>query len=123
MLQKSFFILLSIFLLSSCEASFQYDVYLNVAFKSQATKRGPTEETITIPPGETQRIISAIDISPKVNKMGTSAKHCKHVADYVTAYLQNDTPSKIKWCDKEISFARTDIQQAEFTITYTNDDF
>ena len=110
MLQKSIYLLLLLFLFSACDdATYQYNVYvknatdqpIKVAFKSQVTIDGPVEKTIIIPTDKIEKIMSSIDIDPEETSWGTSAAHCKYVADYVTAYLLDDTPAKIEWCDKK----------------------
>ncbi len=129
-----FTLFISILLITiSCNnGEYQYDVYvrnqtnetLQVAFKSNVDRKGVVEETLNIQAGEFRKIINSIDIPvPEYEDYGrTSARHSHLVAEYVNA-SQNGIPSKIKWNDERIQFIKTDIGQAEFVITYTEDDF
>lgn len=130
-----FFVLsISILLMTiSCNnGEYQYDIYvknqtdeiLQVAFKSNVDRKGVVEETLVVQAGEFRKIINSTDIAvPEYEDYGrTSSKHSRLVAEYVNA-SQNGNPSKIKWNDERIQFIRTDIGQAEFVITYTEDDF
>jgi len=112
---------------SACHATFQYDVYvkndtgepLKIAYKAPNDVRGVTEEVLTLKAGEYKKLISTIDIAPDLQKMATHTKHCTYVAEYINAFIKNDIPSSIQWCSDQVHFEKTDIQQAEFTISYT----
>ncbi len=130
---KTLLILSTLFLfcLSSCECTYQYGVYiknstgtdLKVAYKSTNDVNGTVEEEIILQDGELKRIIWTADIDTGEGCSGSSPTHCSYVAEYVNAYINETTPSTIQWCDQAITFSKTDIQQAEFTIEYTIDDF
>lgn len=117
--------------LSSCQPTFQYDVLvenktdeiLRIAFKTSADRQGPIEDVLLLKPSEIRRIISTTNLDTKDDKLGTNADHCKLVAEYVSASKSDGTKSKKSWCDKDIRFEKVDVQQAEFTLVYTNDDF
>jgi len=114
---------------SACDGTVQYNVFvknntdqeIKVIFKSPTDHQNKEEQTVEIKPQELKQIIRTEDIDP-ADKSSTTASHCTYVADYVNAFKQN-SQSKIKWCDQKIKFEKTDIQQAEFTIEYTDSDF
>ena len=124
------FSVLLIFGFSACDSSVQYGVYvknstaenLKIVFKSPSDINGTDERTIELKAGEQKQIISTSNLEIKDSSF-TTAAHCKHVAEYVNAFIQDTKPSKIKWCDKEIKFEKEDIGQAVFTIEYTATDF
>lgn len=129
-------LLLCAALFTSCECTYQYNVNvknntgetINVAYKSTTDRRGPVDDVVSVKPGEFKQLIISKDLNTGDGcKAGTQAKHCGMVAEYVNAFMidanNNKIPSKIKWCDPNIQFEKVDIQQAEFTINYTKDDF
>lgn len=130
MLKKIIFSTLIIIGFSSCECSYQYTVYvrnntgeeLQVAYKSLNDIRGEVEEIVTVPAGGFQKIITSTDLIDADGCTGTKVAHCKMVAEYVNATLDSK-PSKISWCDERINFIKSDIQQGEFEIIYTDADF
>lgn len=123
----SFLILLTLGL-SSCDCTYSYGVYvenatgedLEVAFK---TATSDVEEKITLSNGEKKFIIENLEYHPKGDCTGTTSAHCKFVADYVHGFIRDTVQSKIEWCDEKIIFEKMDIQEAEFLIKYTADDF
>lgn len=130
MLKKLLFSTLIIIGFLSCECSYQYTVYvrnntgeeLQVAYKTTNDIRGEVEETVTVPPGAFESIIVSVDLFDPEGCTGTKPEHCKMVAEYVNATLDSK-PSKIEWCDEKINFIKSDIQQGEFEIIYTMEDF
>lgn len=133
MLKQILFIGLSLILLSACNSTYQYGVYvrnstgeeLKLAYKSSTDTKGIIEEEITLKDGEFRRIIWTKDLTvAEAEDTGrTTHQHSHLVADYVNGFIKDNIPSKIKWNDENIKFMRTDIGQAEFVITYTADDF
>gem|GEM_PF-1005787 len=123
---------LSLILLSSCNSTYQYGVYvknetgedLKVAYKSSTDVKGIVEEAVTLRDGEGKMVIWTKDlkVSEAEDTGRTTAEHSHLVADYVNAF-KDDIPSKIKWNGEGVRFERTDIGQAEFMITYTAEDF
>ena len=130
MLKKIIFSTLIIIGFFSCECSYQYTVYvrnntgeeLQVAYKTLNDVRGEVEETVKVPAGAFESIIISVDLFDPEGCTGTKAEHCKMVAEYVNATL-DEKPSKIAWCDERIKFIKSDIQQGEFEIIYTEADF
>ncbi len=124
---------LCLILLSSCNSTYQYGVYvknetgedLKVAYKSSTDVKGVVEETVTLRDGEGKMVIWTKDltVSDAEDTGRTTATHSHLVADYVNAFIKDDIPSKIKWNGEGVRFERTDIGQAEFMITYTAKDF
>jgi len=133
MLKQILIIGLSLILLSSCDSTYQYGVYvknetgedLKVAYKSTTDVKGIVEETVTLRDGEGKIVIWTKDltVSEAEDTGRTSATHSHLVADYVNAFIKDSIPSKIKWNGEGVRFERTDIGQAEFMITYTAKDF
>jgi len=134
---KNFFVLkfvaglLCVLTFASCTPTFQYDVIvenktnapLQISFKSETDKRGAIQEVILLNAKERKRIISTRDIFIDDGSKSSSATHCKDVAEYFVATKLNGQKSKKAWCGKGIRFEKVDIQQGEFTIIYTPDDF
>ena len=133
MLRQILFFGLFLILLSSCNSTYQYGVYvknetgedLKVAYKSSTDVKGIVEETVTLRDGEGKMLIWTKDLTiPEAEDTGrTTAEHRHLVAEYVNAFIKDDIPSKIKWNSEGVRFERTDIGQAEFMITYTAEDF
>ena len=128
-LKPLLFLVFSVF--AACNCTYQYDVYvinetdstLKVVYKSIVDRKGVVEDVTTISPGKQERIINSIDIDVDNNCAGTSALHCNYVAEYVHVFKNDTLQGKIQWCDKEVVFQKVDIQQGEFLMRYTNDDF
>ena len=123
-----FFLFLVTLGISSCNCSYSYGVYvenatgekLTIAFK---TVQSNSEEKVILSPGEKKYIIENVAFQPKGDCTGTAAEHCKFIAEYVHGFLRDTIQSDIKWCDQTITFEKTDIQEGEFIIKYTTDDF
>lgn len=127
-------LILGLFLLlflSSCECTYQYGVYVMndtreeivIKYQTDVDIDGPKEEALILGPGEQKRIIYTENLDTDDGCGGTRPDHCKMVAEYIQAFLRDTIPSTINWCDPSIKFEKTDIQQAEFTIVYTEEDF
>lgn len=122
---------LCLLLLTACNCTYQYEVYvenntdepLKIAFKTTADRAGALETVRVLEANQRQRIISSIDIPVDNNCMGTSAEHCQYVAEYVRAFKNDTIPSTLNWCSEKIVFEKMDIQQGQFTIRYTASDF
>ena len=123
-------LLLSLFIYS-CSGTFQYCVnvkndteeQITIRYQSYKDIQGNVEKTLVLQPGELKQIICTIDIDPEDNSPKTSPTHCRLVAEYVDAFIRDSILSTLKWCDEGVAFSRTDIEQAEFTINYTMEDF
>ncbi|MFT5165187.1 MAG: hypothetical protein ACI8P3_000411 [Saprospiraceae bacterium] len=127
------YLLFSILILlgfSSCDSTFQYDVYvknstaenIKVVFKSPKDVNGADERAIELKAGEQKRIISTSNLDiPESGRI--NPRNCTHVAEYINAFIQETTPSKIKWCDENIKFEQEDIGQWTYTLEYTSADF
>ena len=117
--------------LISCDCTYQYGVFvknstgenIKITYKSLSGEKAGFESEIVLKDGEQKQIISSYDLETGEGCTGCKEAHCKLVAEYVNAEIRDGIPSTIKWCDKNIQFDKTDIQQAEFTIEYTLEDF
>ena len=117
--------------LASCDQTYSYSVYvenatgedLEVAFKSVTDERGNIEEKVNIPNGEKKLIIKNATVASEGDDLGTSSKHCKFVAEYVMGTIQDSISSNIEWCSDKVVFQKTDIEEGEFLIKYTTEDF
>ncbi len=113
---------------SSCDSSYQYNIYvknstkksIKVVFKSPYDVNGLEERSETLQAGESKRIISTKNIP--IDETDGSNNHCSFAADYVKAF-QEDKESKTRWCDEDIKFELEDIGQWTFTIDYKPKDF
>ena len=114
-------------LCSACDSTWQYGVYvkndtgedMKIAFKSDVDREGPVEKTIVLKDGQSQLIINTIDLPVE----GTWKDNKALIADYVKAYIRDTIPSKIQWTDQKVQAEVMDIQQAEYSIHYTINDF
>lgn len=128
MIRIIFFLSLALLLYTSCECSYQYEVYVKnetsqemiIAYKA---KNGDSEQTIQLKPGGYERIISSPDIETEEGCTGCLASHCSEVAEYVHATINDSTTNTTKWCSEDVKMETVDIQQGEFTITYSAADF
>lgn len=115
--------------LTSCDDTYQYDVYaknttsenITVVFKSLNNVAGDKEQSILLKAGESKRIISTSNISPE-KENPTSLQHCNRAAEYVRAFKES-VPSKLEWCNENIKFELEDIGQWTFTIEYGTEHF
>ena len=126
---KYIFFLISLSLgISSCECSYSYGIYvenatgedLEVVFKSSSSD---VEERISFSKGEKKYILQHVEHAPEGDCTGAIAEHCEFVAEYVQGIIRDSIQSKTKWCDPKISFEKTDIQEGEFLIKFTEEDF
>ncbi|NNC85973.1 MAG: hypothetical protein HKN75_07820 [Bacteroidia bacterium] len=116
---------------SSCDCTYQYGVNvinstgedLTINYKSLSGEKAGFDSKLLLKDGERKQIISTYDLETAEGCTGCKENHCTMVAEYVTAYIKDSIPSNINWCDKNIQFDKTDIQQAEFTIDYKLSDF
>jgi hypothetical protein len=116
-------------LLSACDSSNQYDVYvknatcetIKVVFKSPTDRNNTSEQELLLEPGDYQRIISTENIEKQKDKSETD-QACQQVAVYVKAF-QNEKSSTLQWCDEAIQYSTVDIGQGEFFIEYTSEHF
>lgn len=123
------FILISLIGFTSCDDSYQYDVYaknstaenIKIVFKSSQDIVKTDEQTILLKPGESKRIISTSNISLKEQESKT-INHCQRAAEYIKAY-KGLQAGKVDWCDQEIKFELEDIGQWSFTIDYKPEHF
>lgn len=123
--------LLALLSFSSCSPTFQYDVLvenrtnevLSIAYKSDSDRRGTVEDVLLLNPQERKRIISTKNLETKGAELATSTEHCELVAEYVTASKLDGRTSTTSWCADNIRFEKVDIQQGEFTVIYTDNDF
>ena len=128
MIRTIFFLSLALLLYTSCECSYQYDVYvkndtnqnLTITYKA---KDSDSEQTVELKAGAMERIISSPDIKTEEGCTGCQATHCSEVAEYVHATMNDTTTNTTKWCSEDVKMETVDIQQGEFTITYSDTDF
>lgn len=124
------FILL-MFSLQACDSTQQYDVYavnstnekIKLEYKSLNNPLGGIKQVVYINPSQRKKIISTLNIDKGEGWSKPTHEDCNLVAEYVSAYIQDDKPSSIKWCSDDIQFSTTDVGQGEFTIEYTNESF
>lgn len=116
----------------SCDDSVQYDVYVKnqtsaqliVEYKAFGEGDASKEQRIELSPGMYHRIISTPNMPlTKTGGVGTKAGDCSFVAEYITAYDTKGSKSRLAWCDREVSFSKTDIGQGEFTLTFLEEHF
>ncbi len=118
-------------LLASCSNSFQYDVYVSnqtgqdirIDYRTENSKNGVEENSITIKNGETnQLIISTGEIPKYENKSMYDRAYCSKVASHIKAFTVSGLSIKKNWCDEQLKIETVDIGQAEYLITYTKED-
>lgn len=128
---KNTFLFLAIFFtLVSCDCTYQYDVLvrnetgssIEVKYKTKMDVRGEVEETVTLKSGEQKRIISTKDIDAGQGCTGIEKTHYELVAEYIKAFKNNEE-SKKEWSAEEVKLENVDIQQGEFIMTYTENDW
>jgi len=127
MFRTIFFLSMALFLYTSCECSYQYNVYVKNETEQDLTilykaKDADSEKTLNLKPGGYEMIISSPDIAPEEGCTGCQASHCSEVAEYIHATM-NDSTNTTKWCSDNVKMETVDIQQGEFTITFTPSDF
>jgi len=123
--------LISLFIWTSCDTTYQYDVYvqnntgeiIEIAFKTNKDKQGILKGSTSLEDGERQMIISTVNIPSDGPALGASADHCDLVAEYVRAFIRDSIQSNLKWCDPAIEYATVDVQQGEFIIQYEKEHF
>lgn len=128
MIRTIFFLSMALFLYTSCECSYQYNVYvineteqdLNIVYK---TKDSDSEQTLQLKAGEREMIISSPNIKTEEGCTGCQSTHCSEVAEYIHATMNDTTTNTTKWCSENVKMETVDIQQGEFTITYSPSDF
>ena len=116
----------------ACDNSVQYDVYvknqtsaqLTVEFKTVGVSDASDKQRIELSPGASQRIISSPNIPlTQTGGRGTKSEDCSFVAEYIIAFDPHGSKSHLAWCDRDVSFSKTDIGQAEFTLTFMEEHF
>lgn len=115
----------------SCDCTYQYGVFvknstdenIKITYKSLSGEKAGFETETILKAGELKQIISTYDLETGEGCEGCKETHCALVAEYVNAEIRDGIPSTKKWCSDNIKFEKTDIQQAEFTLEYTLDDF
>ena len=116
---------------ASCDCTYQYGVFvknstgedIKVTYLSLSGEKAGFETESFLKAGELKQIISTYDLETGNGCEGCKETHCTLVAEYVNAEIRDGIPSTKKWCSENIKFEKTDVQQAEFTIEYTLDDF
>jgi hypothetical protein len=128
MIRTILFLSMTLFLFASCECSYQYNVYVKNDTKQDLTiiykaKDAESEKTLELKPGGYEMIISSPDIKTEEGCTGCQATHCNEVAEYIHATMNDTTTNTTKWCSESVKMETVDIQQGEFTITYSDSDF
>ena len=131
MIKNIFVFLLISGTLISCDCTYQYGVFvknstgedINITYKSLSGEKAGFETETVVKTGELKHIISTYDLETGEGCEGCKETHCNLVAEYVNAEIRDGILSTKKWCSDNIKFEKTDIQQAEFTIEYTLEDF
>lgn len=128
MIRTILFLSMALFLYTSCECSYQYDVYvvnettqdLTIVYKA---KDAENEQTLELKAGGKEKIISSPNIKTEEGCTGCQATHCNQVAEYIHATINDSTINTTKWCSENVKMETVDIQQGEFMVTYSASDF
>ncbi|MFT4567366.1 MAG: hypothetical protein ACI9FN_002332, partial [Saprospiraceae bacterium] len=109
----------------------QYDVYasnqtgqdIRIEYRTDNSKNGAEENSITVKNGETnQLLISTREISKYENQPLKDRFYCSKVASHITAFTVSGLSIEKDWCDEQIRIETVDVGQAEYLISYTKED-
>lgn len=119
-----------VLLLSSCSDSFQYDVYISnqtgqtirIEYRTNNAKNGVAQNSIVLKNGARQLLISTGEIAKYEDQPMNDRAYCAKVATYIRAFSESGEPIDKNWCDDNLKIDRVDIGQAEYLITYSEED-
>ena len=117
-------------LILSCSNSFQYDVYVSnqtgqtirIEYRTDNAKNGVTENSVIIKKGESQLLISTKEIAKYEDQSMNNRTYCVKVASYIRAFTESGEPINKNWCGDNLKIETVDIGQAEYLITYKEED-
>ena len=118
-------------LFASCSNSFQYDVYVSnqtgqdirIDYRTDNSKNGVEENSITVKDGETNQLLISTGEIPKYGDDPMKDRsYCSKVASHLKAFTASGLSIEKDWCDEQLKIETVDIGQAEYLITYTEED-
>lgn len=132
MIKRILFLAAIVIMFNACDSNYAYSVYvqnktgedLTIKYKAKmSATEAMIEKTIILAANESKTIIPPVEIEAAYGDPSDGIAHCNLIAEYITAYNEANQASSLKWCSDKVKYNISDIQEGEFTMTYTADDF